>query len=201
MLSSSEDLLTTSYPLPVNQGEGGVRVDNSIFHFPSSLALKFLSSIILLSILTACVDTVPHRLRQGKELVNAKYYGFRADRWQELESSYLGAQAICCGPDKLNDDVRALELYCKAAVDGHKASQIEIGRLYSHETTAIVGKGTTIPYDRALAYAYFDLASQDGYTYADAMKVGLGSKLTPVEKARAEQLVKDFPDIPCAITR
>ena len=164
--------------------------------------ISFCAFGVVIFSLTSCVDTIPHRYRQGKELAKGQYYGFRANRYDDLEDSYIAAQSSCCGPDKLNDDVRALNLYCKAAQYGHKASLLEVGRIYSHQTSAVNGKGTVIPYDSAMAYAYFSLAAADGgYDYAASMKQDIEKKLTKEQLERANSLIAQFPNIPCELTR
>ncbi len=150
-------------------------------------------------LLTACVDKLPGTIRKAEELTRTQVYGYRADEWKQIEDYYLAGQANCCGPDKRNDDVKALNNYCEAAMLGHKASQIEIGRLYMHEAGA--GPSTTVPFDKATAHAYYNLAAQGGYTYAAVMADGLAPKLTADELARSKQLVAEFPAIPCKITR
>ena len=148
---------------------------------------------------SACtIDKIPETIRESKELAKTQYYGFRADKWQKIEDSYLAGQANCCGPDKRNSDVRALNFYCEAALLDHKASQIEVGRLYMHEAGA--GPKTAVPFDRTLAHAYYTLAAQGGYEFAAAIASELGKKLTPDELARSNQLVTDYPNIPCNIT-
>lgn len=166
---------------------------------------KYIISLLLIVLtcslaLTAC-DRVPALIRKSEQFGKSTYYGFRSDKWQEIEASYLGAQAACCGPDKPNDDVRALQLYCVAAKFGHKASMVEIGRIYSHQKNAVFAPATAIPLDYPLAHAYFTLSEKDGYEYAKAMRTEIEEKLSEKELARSKRLVADFPNIPCEITR
>jgi hypothetical protein len=149
---------------------------------------------------TACMDMVPYRYRQAKEVAKTGYYGMRSDRWQQFEDSYMAAKHTCCGPDMINDDIRELQLYCTAALGGHKASQVEVGRIYLNEPQVTI-KGTAIPLDRALAYAYFTKASENGYDFALAMKQDLEKKLSKEDIDRGTVIAGDFPNIPCAITR
>lgn len=149
--------------------------------------------------LTSCMDKVPGLIRKGENLADKQYYGYRADKWQEIEDSYQAAQANCCGKDTSKNDMRALELYCRSAKLGHKASQIEVARLYNH--TAGAGPKTAIPFDRTLAHAYYSLAAEGGYEFAAALRSELDAKLTPEEHDRSRQLVTDFPNIPCELTR
>ncbi len=158
--------------------------------------------IVLCCTVTACIDDIPKRLKQGENLARDRYYGFRSDKWSEVEASYLAGKAACCGNDKLNDDdVRALNLYCKSAKYGHKASMVEIGQIYMHNPQSISGPGTPIPYDRTLAYTYFSKAAENGYDYAASMKNDLGKKLSKEELTRATALEAEFPEIACQYTR
>jgi TPR repeat protein len=159
-----------------------------------------LTLVISTLTLTSCVDLWPHRYREAKEMAKTGYYGMRSDKWQEFEDSYEAAQHTCCGPDMINDDIRELQLYCTAALGGHKASMIEVGRIYLHDPKMTI-KGTAIPYDKTVAYAYFTKAAENGYDYAASMKGDLEKKLTKDEFERGNAMVQDFPNIPCAITR
>jgi len=166
---------------------------------------KYILSLLLIVLtcgmsLTAC-DRVPALIRKSEQFGKSTYYGFRSDKWQEIEASYLGAKAACCGPDKPNDDVRALQLYCVSAKYGHKASMVEIGRIYSHQENAVFAPATAIPLDYPLAHAYFTLSEKDGYEFAQAMRMDIEKKLSEDELERSKRLVVDFPNIPCEITR
>ncbi len=161
-----------------------------------SLSVGLIISSLLLA---GCMDKVPGLIDRVDNDVHAHYYDHQSNKYEDIENSYSAAQSYCCGPNKKNDDVKALELYCRAAMAGHRASMIEIGRLYSHEVTA--GPQSPIPYDRSLAYAYFSKAAENGYQYADIMKDNLDQSLTADEKVRAQKYVAEFPNIPCAISR
>lgn len=159
-----------------------------------------LSLICGLCILTAaCVDLIAPSMRKGEQLAKTQYYGLKSDYWQQIEDAYMAGQANCCGADKINDDIKALNYYCEAAKLGHKASQIEIARLYTHQAGA--GPKTAIPFDRTLAHAYYSLAAQGGYEFAASLKNDLTEKLSKEELARSAQLVVDYPNIPCEITK
>ncbi len=165
----------------------------------SSVQISLLIIAALCAPLLASCDKLAPAARKVEQVGKSQYWGYRSDKWEEIDSSYLAAQSYCCGVDTVKDDIRALELFCRAAQSGHKASQIEVARFYTHEAGA--GKSTAIPFDRALAYAYYSKAGQDGYEYGAAMRDQLRSKLSTVELERASRLVDAFPDIPCAVIR
>lgn len=167
------------------------------------ILISLISTISLISIIiviSAC-DRLAPAARKVEQVGRQEYFGFRSDKWQEIEDSYLGAQAACCGRDTMKNDVRALELYCRAAQYGHKASMIEIGRMYIHDLNATAGNSSPIPYDKTLAYAYFAKGGEGGYEYGATMKANLEKKLSAEELERAKALIAAFPNIPCAITK
>jgi len=155
--------------------------------------------LVIVCSVASCMDRVPDVWRKSKELAKTEYYGYRADKRDEIESAYLGAQAACCGPDKINDDLRALELYCKAASYGHAPSMVEIARFYSHKQLGT--PGSAIPYDASLAYAYYVKAAENNYPAFVAMRDGFRGEIREDEAAKGDELVKRFPDISCAITK
>lgn len=145
----------------------------------------------------AC-DKFPQFLRRSENEVKKEYYK-RDSNKEDLEAMYLAGKASCCGDDKFSDnDVEALNLFCKAAKQGHTASMLEVGKIYSHESSI---KDTIIPYDRALAFTYFSMAEQGGYDKAELYKEEVLEGMSDQDFSRATRLIESFPVIPCGITR
>lgn len=158
--------------------------------------LGYISILLLILILTSC-DKFPATLRK---VVNETK---RAD-WQarsndgDVEGAYKAAKASCCGEDTQKDDAVALKNYCRTARFWHKPSMFEIGKLYLNEGTS---DATIIPYDEAIAYAYFHHASGGGNPKIEWYLASLRPKLDKREMSRTNALIEAFPQIPCDMTR
>lgn len=161
--------------------------------------MKFCKILLLGSVffVSAC-DKFPQLLRRSENEVKKHYYEWEADQ-EDVEAMYLAAKSNCCGDDKFSDnDVGALNLFCKAAKNGHKASMVEVGKKYLNETTI---DETVIPYDRAIAFTYFSIAEQNGNESAQYWREKVLMEMNDQDFARATRLIDKFPVIPCAITR
>lgn len=160
-------------------------------------SLPVYSLLLAVFFLTSC-DKFPEFLRRSENQVKKEYYEWEADD-EDVEAMYLAAKHSCCGEDNFSDsDVEALNLFCKAAKNGHKASMVEIGRLYLNETTI---DGTIIPYDRAIAFTFFSIAEQNGYDKAQYHRERVLEEMNDTDFARATRLVESFPVVPCEIIR
>ena|GEM_PF-3556633 len=159
-----------------------------------NLKLLILASVFFVA---AC-DKFPQLLRRSENEAKKHYYEWEADD-QDVEAMYMAAKANCCGEDKFSDnDVKALNMFCKAAQNGHKASMLEVGKLYLNERTI---EATVIPYDPALAFTYFSMSEQAGHEHAEYYREKLLNELNEEEFARATRLIDSFPVVPCEITR
>ncbi len=160
--------------------------------------MKISLLFIAISLFVTACDKFPQFLRRSENEVKKEYYEWEADD-EDVEAMYLAAKANCCGEDKFSDnDIKSLNMFCKAAKNGHKASMVEVGKLYLNENTI---EGTVIPYDPALAFTYFSIAEQNGHDYAEYHREKLLMMLSDEEFARATRLVDSFPVVPCEITR
>jgi TPR repeat protein len=74
--------------------------------------------------------------------------------------------------------------YRKAAEQGHAGAQYNLGVMYA------TGKG--LPEDYVLAYMFLSLAAGQGNSQATQAKDGLVPKMTPSQRAEAEQLTREW---------
>jgi TPR repeat protein len=159
--------------------------------------IKKLSLTLALTLaLTAC-DRWPAFLRKVENEGERYYFETEVDQ-EDVEAAYKAAKANCCGEDTFKDDVKALNFYCMAAKNGHKASMFEVAKLYGGYDTK---KSTIIPRDNALAFTFFSVAEQKGFENAESYRKEILNEISDKDFARATKLISQFPNIPCEITR
>ncbi len=159
-----------------------------------ALLASFLAVVVL--IISSC-DRVPHMLRKIETESKRSFWETSA-RKGDIEGAYKAGKLSCCGDNTVRDDASAINNFCKAAKFWHKPSMFEIGKLYLNEGTP---DATIIPYDEAIAYTYFKMASGGGNPQVEWYISNLEPKLDANEKARAEAMIQDFPNVPCELTR
>ena len=117
---------------------------------------------------------------------------------EDIEAAFKAAKASCCGDETLNDDIKSLNLFCQAAKNGHKASMVEVGKMFLNRN---VSRATIIPHDRSLAFTYFSIAEQNGYEHAEYLRKQVLEEMDDSEFERATRLIASWPVVPCKITR
>ena len=117
---------------------------------------------------------------------------------EDIEAMYKAANASCCGDETLNDEIKSLNLFCKAAKYGHKASMVELGHKFQNDNTE---RGTIIPLDKSLAFTFYSIAEQNGSDEAEYYRSQLLEEMDDREFAKATILIDSFPVVPCEITR
>ncbi len=153
-----------------------------------------LAAVVL--IISSC-DRIPHIYHKIENESKRSFWETSA-RKGDIEGAYKAGKLNCCGEETVKDDASALNNFCKGAQGWHKPSMFEIGKMYLNEG---MPEGTVIPYDEALAYTYFKLASGGGNPKVDWYINDLEPKLDANERAHAEAMLLDFPNIPCELTR
>ncbi len=84
------------------------------------------------------------------------------------------------GEGVLKDDAEAVRWYRLAAEQGNADAQYIIGLMY--------GTGDGLPEDYVLGYAWLNLAAEQGHESAIESKNNLGTRMTPDQIARAQEL-------------
>lgn len=158
--------------------------------------LKNLLTFILLLTLTSC-DRWPKTLRRTENEALKYYWETEADN-NDVEAAYLAAKTHCCGPDTFKNDIEALNLFCTAAKEGHRASMFEIGKMYGDFSAE---KFTAIPQDNALAFTFLSMAEQNGFEHASSYRKEILNEISDEDFLRATKLIENYPNIPCEITR
>lgn len=157
---------------------------------------KIALALTLALVLTAC-DKFPSFLRKAENETKRYYWETEVDD-QDIEAAYKAAKANCCGKDTMKDDVAALNLFCMAAKNGHKASMFEVGKMYGGYNKI---KSTIIPRDNAIAFTFFSVAERGGFEHAESYRKEILNEMTDADFARATKLIDSFPIIPCELTR
>jgi TPR repeat protein len=166
---------------------------------PSYKSALTLVIILSLALITTSCDKVPEMLNETSHQVQRAAWDLKGLDG-DTEAQYDAAKLNCCGKRPLRDDVHALNLYCEAASDAHPESLLEVGKLYEHAHENM-SKGTIIPLDRGLAYAYYSRAATSGNKEAAGRKSKLFQDMSVEEFKRGQQLKADISNAPCKITR
>lgn len=125
------------------------------------------------------------------------------------EAQYRLAQDYCCGEGRNYNNEKALNWFCQAAKQGHRAAQFELGQMYEHAYTMLgwdtvtyrrrpaAGKYPTQNFERA--YMWYTLANTEGkFPIAQNRKLDLAAKhMTLEEVGLAESALESWRDVPC----
>ncbi|HCR85148.1 MAG TPA: hypothetical protein DIV86_00565 [Alphaproteobacteria bacterium] len=153
-------------------------------------------TLTLALVLSAC-DKFPGFLRKVENEGKKFYWETEVDK-QDVEAAYKAAKTHCCGKDTMKDDVAALNLFCTAAKEGHKASMFEVGKFYGGYRK---NKGTIIPRDNAIAFTFFSVAERGGFEHAVSYRKEILNEISDSDFTRSTKLIDSFPVVPCEITR
>ena len=98
----------------------------------------------------------------------------------KLGSRHIGGRGV------EQSDTKAMARYLDGAKRGHVESQWAVALGYS--------RGRGLPKDRALAYAWSNVAAASGHSSGSAMRDSLETDMTPSETALAQALSRDIVD-------
>lgn len=142
------------------------------------LALSLMAS-------AGCVNTtVPKR----EALINAAQSGDPA-------AQYAVGQSYCCGYGGGYSTVRAMEWYCKSALQGYGPAQYQLGRIYGLRSDTAYRQ--SLRQDRIYAYMWYSLAALQEIPLADTERDALAGDMTDRELAEARQHVRDWQQRGC----
>ena len=88
------------------------------------------------------------------------------------------------GEGVLKDDKEALKWFREAAEQGHAAGQGSLGYMYY--------EGNGVPKDWISAYAWFNLSAINGDEQARRIHGQVAKKMTPVHRAKGQELAKEL---------
>jgi Sel1 repeat len=120
--------------------------------------------------------------------------------WEQLandgdaEAMYKLGEMYCCGERPDYDDSKALHWYCRSAKRKQADSMLAVGKLYEHY---MYTKGSVVPKDDILAYAYYSLSVEHGNMSAKEHKARLAGRLDKEQRAESDILKKRFPHLYC----
>jgi len=121
----------------------------------------------------------------AKDLPEAIRWYTKAAEQNYPDSEYNLGNMYELGEGVKQDFAKAVEWYRKSAEQGYVPAEAALGTLYA------AGTGMKQP-DRVQAYFWYTLAANGKDDMAKRRMATLGQRLTPDEKAKAEQMVKDF---------
>lgn len=143
--------------------------------------------------LAGCNETIFHFARFSRDETERLVWKQWAQNG-DVEAQYKLGSLYCCGekPDYHNQE--ALHWFCAAAKKGQRDAMLEVGKL--HEGVYNI-KGSSIPQNDILALAYYKLALERQNHSAKGPIVRLEAKLSEEQRKEADELAKDWPNIPC----
>ena len=116
----------------------------------------------------------------------------------DVEAQYNLGKLYCCGERPEFDNVEALKWWCMAAKSGQRDAMFEVGKLYE---TSNEYKGSIIPKDNVMAYAYYTLSHQNGNEDGRKPASKIKSALSKEDLKNAEYMLERWPVIGCEISR
>ncbi len=155
--------------------------------------VKITVVIVACLLLAACNETIFHFARFSRDETERLIWKQWAERG-DVEAQYKLGALYCCGekPDYHNQE--AMRWFCAAAKKGQRDAMLEVGKL--HEGIYNI-KGSSIPQNDVLALAYYTLALERQNDAAKGPIARLETKLDEERRKEAQELVKDWPNIPC----
>ncbi|MCB2081458.1 MAG: sel1 repeat family protein [Rickettsiales bacterium] len=147
--------------------------------------------------LSACIENIYKAAEWTMDIGESEAWKTQALQG-DAEAQYKVGQLYCCGERPRYDNIKALYWFCMAAKQGQRDAMFEVGNMYENEHRY---KGSVIPRDPVLAYTYYMLAVAQGNDGAVSPYNMLKETLTNEEQDRATAIFKQWPNIPCEVTR
>jgi TPR repeat protein len=119
-----------------------------------------------------------------KDLADALRWYNKAAEQNYPDSEYNLGNMYELGEGVKQDFTKAADWYRKAAEQGYVPAESALGTLYA--------AGTGVAADRVQAYFWYTLAANGKDENAKRRMTVLAQRITPEQKAKAEQMVKDF---------
>jgi len=112
------------------------------------------------------------------------------------DAQYAMGKSKCCGYGNVYNDSDAMEWFCKAAVQGHRDAQFEMGRqLEAMTERRQVAKASV--WNRE-SYAWYSLAAKQGHAMAELNRRTLQNHLGPRQQHLAEQRINEVMATRCS---
>lgn len=144
--------------------------------------LVFLVAMLLLA---ACAGPV---LNKRAELTPAANKG-------DAQAQYLLGKSYCCGYGAGTSTPKALDWFCRAALQGHGGAQYELGRYYALRSNR--AWRPQLRQDLIQAYMWYSLAALQEVPLAGEEKEGLALDMSELEVAQAKQRIRSWKVAGC----
>ncbi len=148
-------------------------------------SMRWSISIALIVLLTACAGPV---LNKRGELLPLATKG-------DAQAQYLLGQSYCCGYGAGTSTPKALDWFCRAALQGHGGAQYEMGRYYALRSNR--AWRMKLRQDLIQAYMWYSLAALQATPLADAEREGLAMDMSALEISQAKQRIRKWKDLGC----
>lgn len=152
--------------------------------------LIVITSLLLVS---GCIPALYNTAEHSKRFAEIKYWKSKATKG-DVEAQYKVASLYCCGERPYYDNIKALHWYCKAAKNGQRDAQFEVAQHYENSPNF---KGSIVPKDEALAYAFYSIAEDNHHPDAGEYREKLGLYMTEEDRKEGEHLASRYPRIWC----
>lgn len=118
----------------------------------------------------------------------------RADQG-DAKSQYLEGMTYCCGFDGTRNTVTARIWLCRAALQGYRQAQYQLGRLYDQH--AVIWRQRTGTQDIILSHMWYSLAADQGDEMAAMYANTLEHEMSPRDIAAARKLKSHWRERAC----
>ena len=157
------------------------------------MKLRALFFLALLLPLSGCIEKTVELARKGPDMLDRGRLIKMAEDG-DVEAQYMLGKNYCCGLGTFYDNGQALYWWCQAARQEQADAMYEIGRMFANTRGTV---GSEIPVDPARAYAYYTLAENRYQKDAGILRKELEKTLTPSQRASANSMIQNWPNIPC----
>ncbi len=147
--------------------------------------------------LTSCAVGFIEMVNSTQASMQRKKWLPAAQQW-DPEAQYQVGKTYCCGYQPPFDIHAAIAWYCRAALQGHRNAQFELGRVYAHHLEAYdQSKALNVGKDIAQAVVWYALAAAQGHEEAALRRDELARDMTTDEVAGAKQRMGRWKHLYC----
>lgn len=149
--------------------------------------MRWILSVGLVVLLMACAAGKPVLDKRGE--------------WEPLANSgdaqaqYLLGKSYCCGFGGGMSTPKALDWFCRAALQGHGGAQYELGRYFALRSNRAARM--QLRQDLIQAYMWYSLAALQDTPLAGAEREGLALDMSAMEVSQAKQRISKWQSLGC----
>lgn len=142
----------------------------------------------LLAILNSCAHLSTVEKKKRQELTVAANAG-------DVVAQYELGNAFCCGYGPGKSTAKALEWYCRSALQGYGPAQYALGRYYG--TRADTSYDPSLRQELIYSYMWYSIAALQKVPLADAERDALAIDMSPRELREASDHVRNWQTQGC----